>query len=138
MAKQIDKLRAMTSRRVQRAVALMLGYVLAWSCVFTVPVAYRSIATPAARTCCDFGCAKCASPGCCAQRSQPSTPLPPACPPSSQNEWQALATSVSCVLALPSRSADDLPLVAAASASLPALSLFQRDCRYLLGDGPLP
>ena len=133
MANKNDRLKAMTSRRVKTAVVLLVGFVLAWPCVFTAPVGDRSVATRVARKCCDFQCAKCASPGCCAQPSQPSAPLPPALPPStSHNEWQALAASVAPILALPSRSADELPSSAAWSSSLTAIPLFQRDCCYLL------
>src|SRR2546427_11057654 len=130
MAKQNDRLKAMTSRRAKTAVVLLLGFVLAWSCVFTVPVDNGSSGTRVIRNCCDFQCAKCASPGCCAQPSQPFALAPPRC--TTQNEWQALAVSAALVLALPARSADELPAIAAWSSSLTAIPLFQPDCCYLL------
>jgi len=126
----------MTSRPIKAAIVFMLGFVLAWQGDFAAPTGANANANArAAKTsCCCTGCdfKHCSTPACCAKPYAPAAPVAPALPSPSQNEWQALAASVVPLQPLPSSSSDELPPWVASPASLTAIPLFQRDCRYLL------
>src|SRR5258705_2184253 len=109
----------MTSRPIKMAVVLLLGFVLAWQCVFVSTGRVGSTTQRAKRSCCCTGCDNkhCATPACCVKREAPSAPVAPASLPSApQNEFHALAVAVVALIALPSRQACDVPACAPSSA----------------------
>ena len=122
----------MASRLAKFGFSLLLGLALVAQAGFAVSV--QGAAAPAKSSCCCSDCDMkgCATPACCAKPSRPSAPFTPAPAPTSQNEWQALATSFAPVLALPSATADESSAPDSAFFVVGAVPIFQRDCAYLL------
>src|SRR6185295_1551327 len=116
-------------------VVLLLGFLLAWQGAFASPARLGATSQSAKRSCCCAGCDNkhCATPACCVKPSSPSAPVAPASLPSTtQNEFQGLAATLVSLIALPSRSPNELPARAPSSVLVAAIPLFQRDCSYLI------
>jgi hypothetical protein len=108
-------------------VALLLGIILA-----AYPVVAGSGTSPAVKSCC-HGCRHCCNMACCAAPKAPSAPVAPAPVPSaSQNELQALSTSVISLLTPPPLPSNEYPSRFSSSVPMTAIPLFQRDCCYLI------
>jgi hypothetical protein len=129
---QSDQLETMMSHFVKTTAVILLGIVLAWQSVTTVS-AGMGVGGPKS-TCCCSGCDSkhCSTPACCAKPADSRAPVAPASLPVSQNEWLALATTISsCLVPLPVQT-DELQARWPASVSVTAIPLFQRDCCYLI------
>src|ERR1051326_2132435 len=126
----------MTSRFAKTAIGLLLGFVVAWQGVFSIPDSVvGAIAVGAKSKCCRSGCDSrhCSTPACCAKPADHRVPFAPASPPSvPKNELAALAPSLASVAAPLSLAANQRPSRNALSASVTAIPLFQRDCCYLI------
>jgi hypothetical protein len=125
----------MTLQRMKTAVVLLLGFLLAWQSVATVAAKAGPIAGAAKSSCCCTGCdfKHCATPACCAKPADNPSPFAPApVPPRSSQEWQALAASVTILLTLPLREADEPSAASSSFIWIPAVPIFQRDCSYLI------
>jgi len=130
--RQPDQLNAMTSRFVKMSVVLLLGFILAGQGVFMTSAGNTPIVSHAGCKCCHSGTSKCAMPVCCAQPANHVPFAPASLPAPSQNEWHALAASVSSALTLPS-----IPIAGYSPHFVPpvsptAIPLFQRNCSYLI------
>jgi hypothetical protein len=122
----------MTLRPTRIAVALLLGFILAACPVFAMfPPAATAAAWATHSCCCD--CAHCKIAACCAKSNAPRAPVAPAPVPSSyQNEWQALAASLICLLTPLSPLATEHPSQFSAPAVFTAIPLFQQNCCFLI------
>src|SRR5665213_1496809 len=124
----------MTSQFVKASVVLLLAFILAGQSYFVasagnVPV----VASHAGCKCCKSGTMKCVMAVCCAQPANHVPIAPAPLPASSQNEWHALAASVSSSwLTPPSFSTDELPSYSTSFAAVTAVPLFQRNCSFLI------
>ena len=103
-----QRLTTIASRIAKFGFNLLLGFAPVAHAGFAVSL--QATAAPAKSSCCCSGCdmKRCATPACCAKPPQPSAPFTPTPAPTSRNDWQALAASVSRLLAVPSPSADEL------------------------------
>src|SRR5882724_4274487 len=100
----------MTLQRVKTAIVLWLGFLLAWQGVFAISAGTVASGRSAKSACCCTGCDSrhCARPACCAKPADNRPPNPAASPRStSQNELQALASSLVLFATLPSDPADE-------------------------------
>jgi len=128
----VSQLEAMISRLVKKAAGVLLGILLAWQ---SLPTPSAGMGTGGAKSCCCCrGCDSrhCSTPACCTKPADNRGPVAPASLPVSQNEWLALATTISSWLTLHCIQADELHAHGPASASVTAVPLFQRDCCYLI------
>src|SRR5437870_138381 len=95
----------MLLRVAETAVALLLGFVLAWQSVFAATSA------PAAKSvCCRTGCGSksCSTPPCCVKPDAPSAPVvPDPARSATENELLAIMASVVPSLMLPSKRVDE-------------------------------
>src|SRR2546423_12458754 len=124
----------MMLRPAQTAAVFLLGFVLAWQGVFSLSGGVNANARGTRTSCCCTGCdsTHCATPACCARPSQPSPSSAPIPPSISQNELQALAASAALLLSPPSHPTDDLYTIVSSLLRVATVSIFQRDCSYLI------
>src|SRR5258706_10488541 len=120
----------MTLRPAKIAVVLLLGFVLAWQGVFTLPGSAGATARSGKASCCRAPCntRNCSTSACCAKPASPAAPVSPASLPStSQGEFYALAASLVAPIVAPLGTADELPVRAQSYSSVTGIPLFQRD-----------
>lgn len=112
--------------------AVLVSVVTVWQSVFAVSAGVATSTAPVVRKCCGSKHCQCCGQACCVKPTDNRAPVEPAIPPTSQNEWQALAPSVVSVLTLTAPFPNDLPDPTLPPASMTALPIFQRGCCYLL------
>ncbi|MBI1176296.1 hypothetical protein GC207_02530 [bacterium] len=126
----------MTTRLAKTVLVILLGFLLAWHGVFAMSARAGNLPSAAHNPnceCCKSGCGKCTTPVCCTKPAENREPFAPASlPTTSQNEWHALAASVSSWVTLPSIPVVEFPSPGVPSAPVTVIPLFQRDCCYLI------
>src|SRR5438552_14611672 len=124
-------MRAMLQKSLSALLVLLLCIMTGWHGGSAV-ASQDSSSSVSVCKCCDSHRGNCPTPACCARPGDNRTPAAPAAPRSaSTHQWHALPPAPATLLTLLRSTLDALMTVPPPSHS-GAVSIFQRDCSYLI------